>query len=78
MNIFRLSDLPGRKAEIHWDAIAHPVVMLRDTKTGEVRGFLRGGDATIEDVPDGMEIQLSDGVKSSLVTRVRRATNSRI
>ncbi len=71
MNIFRLSDLPGRKAEIHWDAIAHPVVMLRDTKTGEVRGFLRGGDATIEDVPDGMEIQLSDGVKSSLVTRVR-------
>jgi hypothetical protein len=71
MNIFRLSDLPGRKAEIHWDAIAHPVVMLRDTKTGEVRGFLRGGDATIEDAPDGMEIQLSDGVKSSLVTRVR-------
>jgi len=71
MNIFRLSDLAGRRAEIHWDAMAHPMVMLRDTKTGEVRGFLRGGDATIEDAPDGMEIQLSDGVKSSLVTRVR-------
>jgi hypothetical protein len=71
MSIFRLSDLAGRRAEIHWDAIAHPVVMLRDTKTGEVRGFLRGGDATIEEAPDAMEIQLSDGVKSSLVTRVR-------
>ena len=71
MNIFRLSDLAGRRTEIHWDAMAHPVVMLRDTKTGEVRGFLRGGDATIEDAPDGMEIQLSDGVKSSLVMRVR-------
>jgi Peptidase M66 len=71
MNIFRLSDLAGRRAEIHWDGMAHPVVMLRDMKTGEVRGFLRGGDATIEDAPDGMEIQLSDGVKSSLVTRMR-------
>jgi len=71
MNIFRVSDLPGRRAEIHWDAVAHPVVMLRDAKTGEVRGFLRGGDATIEDAPDAMEIQLSDGVKSSRVTRVR-------
>jgi IPT/TIG domain/Peptidase M66 len=71
MSIFRLSDLAGRRAEIHWDAILHPVVMLRDTKTGEVRGFLRGGDATIEEAPDAMEIQLSDGVKSTLVTRVR-------
>jgi len=44
---FRVSDLPAGRAEIHWDAVAHPVVMLRDTKTGEVRGFLRGGDATI-------------------------------
>jgi len=71
MNIFRVSDLPGRGAEIHWDAIAHPVLMLRDSRTGEVRGFLRGGDATIEDMPDNLEIQLSDGVKSRIVTRNR-------
>jgi len=71
MNIFRVSDLPGRRAEIHWDAVAHPVVMLRDTKTGEVRGFLRGGDATIEDVPDSLELQFSDGVKSNVVLRNR-------
>jgi len=71
MNIFRVSDLPGRRAEIHWDAVAHPVVMLRDTKTGEVRGFLRGGDATIEDVPDSLELQLSDGVRSRTVLRNR-------
>jgi len=71
MNIFRVSDLPGRGAEIHWDAIAHPVLMMRDSRTGEVRGFLRGGDATIEDVADNLEIQLSDGVKSRIVTRNR-------
>ncbi len=69
INIFRVSDLPGRRAEIHWDATAHPVVMLRDATTGEVRGFLRGGDATIEDVPENLELQLSDGVKSSVVLR---------
>jgi len=34
MNIFRVSDLPGRRAEIHWDAVAHPVVMLRDHENG--------------------------------------------
>jgi len=71
MNIFRVSDLPGRRAEIHWDAVAHPVVMLLDTKSGEVRGFLRGGDATIDDVPDSLELQLSDGVKSRAVLRNR-------
>ena len=71
MNIFRVSDLGGRRAEVHWDAIAHPVLMLRDAKTGEARGFLRGGDATIEDAPDSLEIQLSDGVKSSAVLRNR-------
>ena len=71
MSIFRVSDLPGRGAEIHWDAVAHPVVMLRDAKTGEVRGFLRGGDVTVEDAPENLEIQLSDGVKSRVVMRNR-------
>ena len=69
MNIFRVANLGGRRAEVHWDAIAHPVVMMRDALTGEVRGFLRGGDATIEDVPDNLELQLSDGVKSRVVTK---------
>lgn len=69
MNIFRVSDLGGRRAEVHWDAIAHPVVMLRDAKTGEVRGFLRGGDATVEDVPDSLEMQLSDGLRTKTILK---------
>ena len=71
LRIVRLTDLGGRRAEVHWDANAHPVLMLRDANTGEVRGFLRGGDATIEDVPENLELQLSDGVKSNVVTRNR-------
>jgi len=70
MQILRIVDLPNRQAEIHWDALTHPVAMLRDAKTGEVRGFLRGGDAEIEDLPDNVELQLSDGVRSSVVLRM--------
>jgi hypothetical protein len=66
---FRIVNLPNRQAQIHWDALTHPVAMLRDAKTDEVRGFLRGGDADIEDLPDNAELQLSDGVKSSVVLR---------
>ncbi len=69
MSAFRVLDLGSRRAEVHWDATSHPVLMLRDAKTGEVRGFLRGGDATIEDVPDSLELQLSDGVRSETALR---------
>ena len=71
MGIFRATNLAGRAAEVHWNAIVHPVAMLRDAKSGEVRGFLRGGDAMVLDAPDEMEIQLSDGVKSSVVIETR-------
>jgi IPT/TIG domain/Peptidase M66 len=71
MKIFRAANLPNRRTEIHWDAITLPVAMLRDAKTGEVRGFLRGGDATVDDTPDNLEIQLSDGVKTSVLIQTR-------
>jgi hypothetical protein len=63
MSTLRILPLPGRGTEIHWDAVTHPVVMLKDAKSGEVRGFLRGGDAQVDDAPDELELQLSDGVK---------------
>jgi len=65
--------LPGRKMQFTWDATQSPMVMLRDGKTGEVRGFLRGGDGVIEDVPDDLEVQFSDGIHSSAVEYQRPA-----
>jgi hypothetical protein len=59
--------LANSRMQFSWNANQSPVVMLRDAKTGEVRGFLRGGDATIEDVPDDLEVQFSDGIHSSAV-----------
>jgi len=59
--------LPNKKMQFWWDATQSPLVMLRDAKTGEVRGFLRGGTATIEDAPDDLEVQFSDGIHSNAV-----------
>ena len=59
--------LPNHKMQFMWDATQSPMIMLRDAKTGEVRGFLRGGSGTIEDAPDDLEVQFSDGIHSSAV-----------
>jgi hypothetical protein len=65
--VVRQQYLPNKKMQFSWDANQSPLVMLRDAKTGEVRGFLRGGDATIEDAPDDLEVQFSDGIHSNAV-----------
>jgi hypothetical protein len=57
-------DLPDRSVQFTWDAARYPVILVRDAKTGEVRGFLRGGQAEIQDAPSDIEVQASDGVRS--------------
>ena len=63
-NEVQMLDLPNRSVQFTWDAAHYPVIMVRDAKTGEVRGFLRGGQAEIEDAPSDLEVQFSDGVRS--------------
>lgn len=65
--------LPNKKMQFSWNAAQSPVVMLRDAKTGEVRGFMRGGDGTVEDAPDDLEVQFSDGIHSNAVKYQRPA-----
>jgi hypothetical protein len=67
----RMQELPGRGLRLDWNAGTHPVLMLKDSRTGEVRGFLRGGSALIDDAPDEVEVHASDGVRSG-VTYHRR------
>jgi hypothetical protein len=66
-----MQDLAARPLQLYWDAQQSPVVMLRDARTGEVRGFLRGGIAQMEDVPEDLEVQVSDGVASQAVRHQR-------
>ncbi|HEX3321672.1 MAG TPA: IPT/TIG domain-containing protein [Terriglobales bacterium] len=65
-------ELPNHSMQFRWDAERYPVLMIRDQKTGEVRGFLRGGQAEMEDAPADLDLQLSDGVRS------RRQTHHRV
>jgi hypothetical protein len=60
--------LGGHRAQLTWNANRYPMAMIRDARTGEVRGFLQGGTATVVDAPDDMEVQYSDGVR---VTKFR-------
>jgi hypothetical protein len=49
---------------LRWDAAAHPMVMVRDARSGQVLSFARGGNVILP--ADGREVELvtSDGVRS--------------
>jgi Peptidase M66 len=60
--------MANRNWQLSWNAQNYPVLMLRDARTHEVRGFLRGGSASVEEVPDDVEIHFSDGVHSHMTS----------
>jgi hypothetical protein len=45
--------------------------MLRDARTGEVRGFLRGGNAQIEQAPAEIEIHAPDAARGEKIRHTR-------
>jgi len=53
---------------LRWDAAAHPMIMVRDVRTGEVISFARGGNVVVP--ADGSEVELvmSNGVRSRTAT----------
>ena len=53
---------------LRWDARAHPMIMVRDTDTGEVLSLARGGDVQLATFKRQVDLVISDGVKS----RVKR------
>jgi hypothetical protein len=63
------SDLQARRVTggviLHWNAAAHPMVMVRDPETGQVLSFARGGQAQIATQRGEVELVASDGVGSS-------------
>jgi hypothetical protein len=52
---------PGR-VSLRWDATAHPMVMVRDPRSGQVLSFARGGTAELATDRADLEVQLSNGV----------------
>jgi hypothetical protein len=57
----------GRGVALRWDATAHPMVMVRDARSGEILSFARGGDATLAAAGSDLEFVVSDRVQSRSV-----------
>jgi hypothetical protein len=49
---------------LRWDAAAHPMIMVRDVRTGEVLSFARGGNVIVPADGNEIELVMSDGVRS--------------
>jgi hypothetical protein len=60
----QIQDLSDGSVQLNWDAARYPMIMVRDAQNGEVRGFLRGGSALVEEAPADLEVQASDGVRT--------------
>jgi len=55
------------EVRLTWDAVAHPLVMVRDASTGDVLSFARGGDMPIKTSARQLELTLSSGVTSEKI-----------
>jgi hypothetical protein len=66
-----MQDLPDGQLQMVWDGDRYPVLMLRDAQTGEVRGFVRGGNAQIEAAPKEILVHSPDDVRSEVVRHRR-------
>ena len=54
----------GGRVGVRWDARAHPMVMVRDARTGQVLSFARGGSVGVASLQREVDLVFSDGVRS--------------
>jgi hypothetical protein len=50
---------------LHWDPTVHPMIMIRDSETGQVLSFARGGEARVVTGKPAVELVVSDGLRST-------------
>jgi hypothetical protein len=53
---------------LRWDAASHPMIMVRDGRSGEVLSFARGGNVVVPAAGAELELVMSDGVRSRSAT----------
>ena len=56
----------GDRVRVQWNAVRAPVLMIRDGRTGEILSFARGGDARVTTSAREVEVNVSNGVKSTM------------
>lgn len=63
----RMAPAPGG-VTLRWDPAVHPMVMVRDAGSGAILSFARSGSVTVPATGAGVELIVSDGVRSRTVT----------
>ncbi len=58
----------GAAASITWNAQRYPLAVVRDARTGEILSLSRSGAAQVETTASDLELTLSDGVQSHVLT----------
>jgi hypothetical protein len=56
----------GGRVALRWNAAAHPMVMVRDARSGQVLSLARGGDVELSTTKSQLDLVFSNGVKSHL------------
>jgi hypothetical protein len=56
------------RVRLRWDHRRFPLVVVKDPQTGAILSFARGGDATVITMRSQLELELSDGVRSTART----------
>lgn len=51
---------------VQWNSVRSPVLMIRDGQTGEILSFARGGDVRVTTSAREVEVNMSNGVKSTM------------
>jgi hypothetical protein len=54
------------KVRLQWNAARNPMIVVRDGRTGAILSFARGGDVQVTSNAAEIEVNMSDGVKSTL------------
>lgn len=65
MPVVSVEPAPGERVRLEWDGSTHPVVMVRNPRTGAILSFARGSTASIATSARELEIIASDGVRST-------------
>jgi hypothetical protein len=57
-------DAAGGRTRVRWDATRYPAALVREAATGRVLAIARSGDSLLRTTAPGLEVILSDGVRS--------------
>jgi hypothetical protein len=57
----------GESVMLRWNALLHPMIMVRDPESGKVLSLARGGDARVWTAKNALDLEVSDGVRSHRV-----------